>query len=104
MIELLALPGWDAPPRTLDDWAAQLAAQGAPARIVREAAGATWLEVAALRLRGFAVIEGPHVSAINFELAAPDPGPATQAIETAARALGWEVHPDEPDDEGDDDD
>ena len=101
MTEFLALPGWNTPPVTLDAWVAQLAAQGHPPTLAREAAGVCWLEVGALRLRGYAVTEGEHLAAINFELSAPDPEPALQVIQAAALALGWEVHPDDPDEEED---
>ena len=72
--------------------------------VTRESTGVSWLEAASLRLRGYAVIEGRHVEAINFELAALDPEPAARAVAEAAEALGWEVHPDEPDDGADVDD
>lgn len=102
MIELLALPGWQADPRTLDDWVARLSETAGPVIVTRESTGVSWLEVAPLRFRGYAVMEGRHVEAINFELTAPDPEAATRAIESAAEALGWEVHADDPDDEPDD--
>ncbi|HEX8201724.1 MAG TPA: hypothetical protein VF590_14675 [Isosphaeraceae bacterium] len=101
MTEFLALPGWNTPPVTLDAWVAQLAAQGHPPTLTRDEPGTCWLEVGALRLRGYAVNEGDHLGAINFELSDPDPEPALHVVEAAARALGWEVHPDEPDEEED---
>src|SRR5437867_6036653 len=91
MIELLALPGWNTPPLALDAWVAQLSAQGHPPTLTPEDGGACWLEVGALRLRGYAVIEGDHLAAINFELAHPDPDPARRVVEAAAVALGWEI-------------
>jgi hypothetical protein len=99
MIELLALPGWQAPPTTLDDWIGQLTALAGPVAVARESREETWLEIGALRLRGYVVFEGRRVEAINFELADPDPAPAIRAIEAAAQALGWEVHPDEPEED-----
>jgi hypothetical protein len=102
MIELLILPAWNTPPLALDAWVAQLTAQGHPPTQSREDAGACWLEVGPLRLRGYAVIEGEHLAAINFELSAPDPAPARLVVEAAALALGWEVHPDDLDEEEDD--
>jgi hypothetical protein len=104
MIELLALPGWQVPPRTLDEWVFQLSELAGPVIVTRESTGVSWVEVASLRLRGYAVLEGSRVEAINFELGAPDPGPAARAVEQAAEALGWEVHPDDPGDDPDDDD
>src|SRR5512135_1273747 len=81
MIELLALPGWQAPPTTLDDWIARLTALAGPVAVTRESRAASWLEIDALRLRGYVVLEGRRAEAINFELADPDPAPATRAIE-----------------------
>jgi hypothetical protein len=101
MIELLALPAWNSPPRTLDDWVTGLAGSGHTPVVERVSGSASWLEVAPLRLRGYAVLEGAHVEAINFELADPDPGPAAEIVEAAAKALGWEVYPDEADGEDD---
>lgn len=102
MIELLALPAWNTPPRSLDDWSAALAGLGYPPKSAREDADEVWLEVPALRLRGLAVLEGPHVTAINFELHDPDPA-ASRLVEGAAAALGWEVHPDEEDEDVEED-
>ena len=104
MIEVLALPGWETPPRTLDEWVFQLSELAGPVIVTRESTGVSWVEVASMGLRGYAVIEGTRVEAINFELDALDPGPAARAVEQAAEALGWEVHPDDPDDDPADDD
>ncbi|SIN97237.1 hypothetical protein SAMN05444166_1850 [Singulisphaera sp. GP187] len=104
MIELLAIPDWQTPPRTLDDWVAQLSTLAGRVEVSRESTGVSWLEIGSLRLRGYAVLDGLRVEAINFELNDPDPGPATRVIEAAAQALGFEVHPDDPDDESDDED
>jgi hypothetical protein len=105
MLEYLALPGWKTPPRTVDDWVVSLSEAGGPVIVSRESSTATWIEVAPLRLRGYVVLENGHAAAINFELHDPEPGPATRAIEDAATALGWEVHPDDEEDrEADPDD
>jgi hypothetical protein len=101
MTELLVLPAWNTPPRSLQDWVAQLTAQGVSVTVERESAGVSWIEVASMRLRGYAMSEGERLEAVNFELAEPDPTRAAQLIEVAAAALGWEVHPDEPDDDDD---
>lgn len=101
MTEFLALPCWKTPPLPLDAWVAQFTAQGHLPTLAREDANACWLEVGALGLRGYAVIEGGLLSAINFELSDPDPQPALHVIEAAALALGWELHPDEPGEEDD---
>jgi hypothetical protein len=104
MIELLALPGWQTPPTTLDDWVTRLTEVAGPVAVQRESHEATWLEVGALRFRGYVVLEGRRVEAINFELNDPDPAPATRIIEAAAQSLGWEVHLDEPDEDEDEED
>jgi hypothetical protein len=104
MIELLALPCWQTPPRSLDDWVACLTEAGGPVVVERESAGVSWLEMNRIRLRGYAMIEGDRVEAINFELADPDPEPAARVVETAAQALGWELHTDDPEDDQDRDD
>src|SRR6516164_2744063 len=98
MIELLALPGWQTPPTTLNDWIARLTDLSGPVTVTRESSEATWLEVGTLRFRGYAVMAGRRVEAINFELTDPDSAPATRIIEAAAEALGWEVQPDGDDD------
>jgi hypothetical protein len=102
-IELLALPGWQAPPRSLDDWVVQLTAHAGPVAVTREDTDVSWLEVAQLRLRGYAMLAGRNVDAINFELADIDPARATAAVTAAAEALGWEVHHDEDDVDDEDD-
>jgi hypothetical protein len=103
MSELLSLPGWQTPPTPLEAWIAQLAAHAGPVVVTREAAGASWLEVASLRFRGYAMLAGSNVEAINFELSATDPIPATRAIVAAAQAIGWEIHEDDEEDDEDDD-
>lgn len=99
VLELLAVPAWNTPRTTLDAWVEALRAQGVTVEVERDPPGA-WLEVRSLRLRGYALSEGIALEAINFELADPDPAPATRLVQTAAEALGWEVHAD--DDEQDD--
>ena len=103
MIEYLALPAWKTPPTSLDAWVVQLSETAGPVIVSRESPTIAWLEVAPLRLRAYVVIENGDAAAINFELNAPDPAPATRAIEQAAEALGWEVHEDDGEDDGDDD-
>src|SRR5262245_26686818 len=103
MIELLALPQWQSPPRTIDEWVVQLEGHAGAVVVTRESTSVAWVEIGALRVRGYGVEEGRAVQAINFELAAPDPGPATRVLNEAASALGWELHPDEDDDEDDED-
>jgi hypothetical protein len=104
IIELLALPAWQSPPRTLEDWVAGLSANAGPVVVTRESTGVAWVEIGSHRVRGYVVLEGGHVEAINFELSAPDPAPAVSVLEAAAQAMGWELHPDEPDEEAEDED
>lgn len=103
MLEVLALPGWRSPPTPLDAWVDQLATHGGPVVVTREFTGASWLEVGPLRLRGYAMLAGRNVEAINFEWPEADSGLALRAIEAAAEALGWEVHFDDDDDDDDGD-
>jgi hypothetical protein len=72
--------------------------------VSRESSGVCWLELATLRLRGYALLAGADVEAINFELNAPDPDPASRVVRAAAEALGWEVHEDDDDADDEDDD
>jgi len=102
-IELLAVPAWNTPPRSLDDWRDALVAEG-HAAVIRRDGGETWIELGELDLRGFVALDGEHVEAINFELHAPDPSPASQVVDAAAQRLGWEVHPDEPEEDDLDED
>jgi hypothetical protein len=99
MLELLAIPSdWTGSPVSLDDWSAAFAERGHPADVEREPEGDS-IEVGSLRLCGLADAEGDRLVAIHFELFAPDPGPARAIVEDVARALGWEVHEDDEDDE-----
>lgn len=102
-VEWLALPGWQAPPADINDWARALTEACGPTTVDRESAEVHWVEVGPMRVRGYAVIEGGKVAAVNFELFDPDLEPARAALEAAADALGWELHADDPDDEDDDD-
>ena len=103
MIELLAIPAWNTATRTLADWSDALAALGHPPSIGRED-DETWLEVAPLRLRGYVATEGQAVEAINFELYDSDTEPASRLLSAAAEALGWELHPDDPEEDNVDED
>ena len=100
MIEILALPGWKIEGTPLSAWADAFAGLGFVAVVTRESAGVSWVEVTALRLRGYSVMDGRTVEAINFELPDDDSGAARAALGRAATALGWEL--DEGDDEDDD--
>jgi hypothetical protein len=99
MLELLALPGWNTPTTTLDAWVAQLQSLGVSVVVERESSEVSWLEITVLRTRGYAVNEGLRLEAINFEFHDPDPANAVELVQAAALALGWELHPDEPDDD-----
>ena len=100
MTELLALPGWNTPPTALDAWVEALGSPGHAVVTTRESTTVSWVEIAALRCRGYVLMQGQHVEAINFELTALDPAPARAFIEAVAVSLGWEIHDDDgPDDE-----
>ena len=103
MIEILAVPAWDAPTTTLAQWLEAFEGQGLAVSIVRDSPQASWIEVNALRLRGYALMDGIKVEAVNFELTAPEPIPARQALIAAATALAWEIDENEDDDDADDD-
>ena len=96
MIERLAIPAWKAPPRSIEEWAEAI---GEGCVLGREPDGSAWIEVAAVGLEGFALIEGENVVAIDFDLNAPDPAPALDLLETAARTLGWELHEEDGEDD-----
>lgn len=103
MIEILAIPGWQAAEITLSAWSDRLTGQGLDVRVTRESTGVSWIEVASLRLRGYAVIEdGRRVEAINFELDGLEPSFAREALARAASALSWELHEDDDPDANDD--
>lgn len=85
-------------PVALERWIEAFASSGSPAVVVQED-GATWIEVATLRMRGFVAFEGLVVEAINFELHDVDPAPAFQLLETVAGSLGWELYQEDDDEE-----
>lgn len=101
--ELLAIPAYQAPPRTVDDWKGALAAQGHPPTI-RRREGELYLVLADLGAEGLVVEEGNGLVAINFELAADDPAGCRAVLQAAAESIGWELHDDEEGGAEDDDD
>ena len=104
MTEFLAIPGWQTPPTSLAEWVAQLEEVGGPTVVVeRESPQGAWIHLEAMGVHGFAVLAGPHVEAVNFEIQEPVPPEVNRFLEEAAAAIGWEIHPDDPDDDEDDD-
>jgi hypothetical protein len=99
MVEWLAIPATDTPPIDLSTWADRMEALGHKPTVERDGAEGAWLEVAPLKLRGYAVFEGENVEAINFELHAPDPTPALDWLKGAADGIGWELYPDDDEEE-----
>jgi hypothetical protein len=97
MIEFLALPDWNTPPRSIADWVAGFAAVGRTAVVARDEDNDVWIEVAPLRLRGLMDLEGDAVASVHFELHQSEAEPASRVVEEVARGLGWEVYPDEDD-------
>lgn len=100
MIEWLAMPATGASRVMLDAWAEAFSAVGYTARIVHEGPGVAWIEVPSERLRGYAVIEGGGVEAINFEFPEPDAAATLTLLQAIVARLGWELHQ-EDDDEDD---
>ena len=101
MVEYLAIPAWNTPTRSIDDWIGALAEAGAPATLRRESSTVWWVLAPALEAEGYVVVESGHPSAINFELKASDPGHALAVITAAAHSVGWEIHADDEDDRDD---
>ena len=66
MIELLAIPAWDTSPTTLAQWLEAFEAQSLVVSIVRDSPQASWIEVNALRLRGYALMDGIKVEAAQL--------------------------------------
>ena len=102
MVEYLALPAWNTPARSIDDWVAALGEAGGAASTRRESSSVCWLLVPSLDVEGYALIEEGHPSAINFELKADDPTHALAVLTAAAHSLGWEIHEEGEDDDPDD--
>jgi hypothetical protein len=99
MLEYLAIPAWQTPPTSLDAWVASLTeASGSPVVVTREGSSVAWLDLGPVRVRGYVQMENGQAAAINFELHALDPEPATRVLEAAAAAVGWELHEDDEDD------
>ena len=103
MVEYLALPAWNTPARSIDEWVAALAEAGGAASTRRESSSVCWILAPSLDVEGYALIEEGHPSAINFELKATDPAHALAVLTAAAHSLGWEIHEEGEDDEPDDD-
>ena len=102
MIEWLAIPAHEAPTRSIKDWAKAFEELGYQPFIVPEPPGASWLEIPALGLRGFATHENTGLEAILFEMDDRDPELALGVLGTAAKTLNWEIHEDTDDDSDDD--
>lgn len=103
MIERLAIPAWQAPPRTLEDWKTALESinDAGTVDLERESGTVYWFELPARRLRGYAMLENSEVTAINFEFHAADPAPILAEVEALATRLGWELHEDDDDEDED---
>jgi hypothetical protein len=99
MLELLAIPAWNTPATTLDQWVAEFELRNVKAVVARESPGIFWLEAPSLRLRGYALSEGIRLEAINFELSDPIPSAASELLEATCAALGWELHEDTAEDD-----
>jgi hypothetical protein len=105
MTELLAIPGWQTSQTTLDAWVTRLEERsGGPVTVERDAPDGAWVVIGRLRLRGYAILAGPNVEAINFEVAALDSAQMTQFLEETAASLAWEIYPDDGDNDDSDED
>lgn len=98
MTELLAVPCWDTPETTLTAWVESLRGQGLAVVATTESPGVSWIESTTARLRGYVMMNGLVVEAINFEFHDADPAHARKLVESAAAALSWEVHDDDDED------
>ncbi len=96
VIEWLAIPQWDAPPRTLEDWRGAFESRGYDGTVEVEP-DATWLFVDQLGLKAFAVIESERLVALHMEV--PDRKEAVELVEQIAVELDWELHDDEEEDD-----
>lgn len=104
VIELLAIPSWRTEPCGLDAWTEAFVRLGHPATVSREE-DEVWLEVPALRLRGFVAEEGGRIEAVNFELHSVETATeAARLVQDVCASLGWEVHADEPEEDDLDED
>lgn len=97
----MAIPSHDSPPVELAAWRMALEGVAPPVRLGVEE-GETFLEIEYLRARGQVSFEGPVVEAILFEIEGEEAGRAVEALERAARVVGYELH--DPTDEDDEDD
>ena len=105
MTEFLAIPGWQTGPTTLDAWTTRLQERSSgPVTLKRDPPDGAWLVIDALRLRGYAILAGPNVEAINFEVDDPEPAIAARFLEETVASLGWEIYPDDDGEDDDDDD
>lgn len=102
MIERLAIPAWDTKPTLIAAWVEALEQHLGPVEFDRDGPTEAWFDVDSRVVRGFAMIEGPHIAAINFEIDADDPLPAVRDLDQACVSIGWELHIDDEDSEDDD--
>lgn len=103
MTERLAIPAWTTPPTTIETWIDALNQHVGPVKLTRDGPTEGWFEIESRRVAGYAMIEGPHVSALNFEIHAVDPLPPVRDLEAACLAIGWELHVDDEDENDDED-
>jgi hypothetical protein len=100
MIERLAIPAWQTGATSLEAWTTALTAGfETPVVVERESPQGSWVILAAVRIRGFAVLLGADVEAINFEVNNPERD--LPRLEAVASSIGWELHEDDGDDEDD---
>jgi hypothetical protein len=91
-VEWLAIPAFGAPPRTLDDWASALADLGYALEIEPDNPEGATLRIDSLGVEGYADLEGPNITAIDFTLTDDAPPGVLTILREAANRLGWELH------------
>jgi hypothetical protein len=104
MIERLAIPAWQTAPTPLTAWVGAMESGLGPVDLDRDGKTIAWIDIPSRRVRGYAILESGNVTAINFELFAPDPAESLAALEATTAGLGWELHIDDDPDEDDDKD
>ena len=99
MIEWLALPATGSAPVGPDVWITKLTEAGYQATLERAGPDDQWIEIVALKLRGYLVSDGPNLEAIHFEYHGPNISSPLPMIESLVTSLAWELHPYDADDE-----
>ncbi len=92
--EWLAIPAYGTGRCTPVAWVEAFTAQGHRAMLTGDDEE-LWIEIPELKLRGYVELVGQHVEVINFELLEPVANEAGALLESVATGLGWELYPDD---------